>query len=97
MATTTAVSIAAGAAWTLVYTAAGTVSLKVQNRSPSKSCLIRVGASTTTSDDDDAAAEVLNPGEYRVIDLVNTDKVHARPIGNAGDVTAQGLTLVYRV
>lgn len=84
--TTTAVTAEAGDAWTLAYTAAGTITVYVQNRSPGGDLLVRCGASTATDDDPDAAAEILYAREGRSIALASGDKVHVRPTG-ASDVS----------
>lgn len=75
------VTAAAGDVWTLAYTAAGTVTLTMQNRSPGGDLLIRVGAATATSDAAGAGAESLYPRESRAIPLSSGDKVHVRPVG----------------
>lgn len=91
MATTTSVavpvSVAPSAIWTLIYTAAGTVNLVIQNRSNSEEMLVRVGSATAADDSADAAAEFLYPRESRTFALVSGDKVHARPL-SSGPTTA---------
>ena len=77
------VTAEAGDAWTLAYTAGGTVTLTMQNRSPGGDLLVRVGASTATSDAAGAGAEVLYPREVRSIPLSSGDKVHVRPTGES--------------
>lgn len=79
----TLVTAAAGDAWTLAYTAAGTVTLYVQNRSHSRDLLVRIGASTATSDSADAPADLMLPNESRAFPLVTGEKVHVRPQGAA--------------
>lgn len=78
MATTTEVTATANGAWVLAYTAAGAVTLFIQNRAPGNDLLVRVGSATATSDSADAAAEVLYPRESRSITLATGDKVHIR-------------------
>ena len=78
MATTSSVAVPAGDVWTLLYTAAGTVTLFVQNMSNDTDLLVRVGSATATSDSAQAAAEQLYSYEGRSIALVSGDKVHAR-------------------
>lgn len=80
MATTTSVSVPTGDTWTLLYTAAGTVTLHVQSRAPAGDLLVRVGSATATSDSPDDPAEMLNPREMRAIPLASGDKVHARTL-----------------
>lgn len=72
------VPVPAGDAWTLVYTAAGAVTLFLQNRSSSVDLLIRISASATTGDATTAAAEILFARDDRSIPLASGDKVYAR-------------------
>ena len=91
MATTTAVSAAAGDAWTLAYTAAAAVTIALQCRSSGGDLLVRIGSATATTDAPGAAAEVLYPRELRSITLASGDKVHVRPSGpDAVAVTVRG-------
>lgn len=80
MASTTNVTAVAGAAWTLAYTAAGAVTIGVQNRHKNSEVLVRVGASAATGDSPDASALLLFPNEYRTLTLANGDKVFTRPL-----------------
>lgn len=89
------VTAAAGATWTLAYTASGTVTLYVQNRSTSLDLLVRIGASTATSDSADAPADLMMPNEVRAFPLVSGEKVHVRPRGEVG--AAQSAPVVLRV
>ena len=93
---TTSLAAAAGE-WTAVYTASGTVTLYLQNRSTSLGLLVRVNASGNVSDGLDEAAEVMNPGESRAFPVVSGDKVFARPNCAADNVTAQAVTVIKRV
>ncbi len=78
MASTTNVTAAAGAAWTLAYTASGTVTIGLQNRHTNSNVLVRVGASAAVGDSPDAAAMLLFPNEYRPLSIVSGDKVFVR-------------------
>lgn len=78
------VSDGASAIWTLIYTAGGTITLSVHNRTPNVDMLIRVnGSSGAASDSADAAAEGLNPGATMSMTLANGDKVFAKPRSDA--------------
>lgn len=84
------VSDGGSAIWTSIYTAAGTVTLSVHNRSPNVDLMVRVnGASTAASDSADAAAELLRPYGTMSLALVSGDKVFAMPLSAsmAGRVT----------
>jgi hypothetical protein len=94
---TSSVTAAADGTWTAVYTAAGTVTLNLQNRSTSLGLLVFVDASGTTGDSLDKAAEHLNPGEFRSFPVVSGDKVFARPAITAGSVLAQPVLIIKRV
>ncbi len=83
MATTSAVDVAAGDEWTLAYTAAGTVTLNVQNRHPGTNLLIRVGASAAADDAPGSPAESVSSGDGRSIILAAGDKVYLRSRGAA--------------
>lgn len=94
---TTAITCAADGTWTAVYTAAGTVTVYLQNRSPSLGLLVRVDASGTTGDSVDAAAELLMPNESRAFPIVSGDKIFARPNYNPTGVDGQAVTVIRRV
>jgi hypothetical protein len=81
MATTTAVTAAAGA-WTLAYTAAGTVSGIVQPVQGRFHIMMRIGASAVIGDALTAAAELVTAGEARQVTLASGDKVFVRPVGD---------------
>jgi len=85
MTTSTKVAVPKGAAWTSVYTAGGTVTIGIQNRSVNASVLIRIDATATANDAIDAAAEQLFPLEFRSIPLANGDKVFARSLASDCD------------
>lgn len=77
-----AVAVPAGDAWTLLYTAAGAVTVHVQAKAPTNGLLVRVGSGTATSDSADASAEYLNPRAPAVAFVLATgDKIHARADG----------------
>lgn len=80
--TTSKVSVPAGDAWTLLYTAGATVTVYVQAKSPVGGLLVRCGASTATSDAADSAAEFVNARQQPLaIVLASGDKIHARSDG----------------
>ena len=75
MASTTFVSAPAGATWTLVYTAAGAVTIGLQNRHSSADMLIRIGSGAAVGDSPDAAARRMFPNEFWGPTLATGDKV----------------------
>jgi|GEM_PF-5544827 len=76
------VPVPAGDAWTLLYTAAGNVTVYVQAKSPAGGLLVRAGSGTATSDAANAAAEFLNARAPAVAFVLATgDKLHARSDG----------------
>lgn len=84
------VSDGASAIWTSLYTAAGTVTLNVHNRSHNVQLLVRVnGASTAAGDSADAAAELLQCGATMAIALVSGDKVFAKPFDDRTGVSGR--------
>ena len=67
--------------WTLIYTAAGTVTLNIQNRHPQADLMVRVnGSSGAATDAKDAAAELLRPFDRMSMTLASGDKVLARTV-----------------
>lgn len=75
----TTTSLPAGA-WTSLYTAAGAVTITLQNQSPASDLMIRIATGATTGDALTAAADVLRPFEHRSATLANGDVVMARPV-----------------
>jgi hypothetical protein len=70
---------AGGPNWTLIYTAAGTVTANVHKRTPDADVLVRLnGSAGTTGDSLNAAAEVLHPGVTLALSLASGDLVFAR-------------------
>lgn len=91
MTATTAVA-APASAWTLVYTAAGTVKVAVANNSPSVSLRVRIGSAAVVGDPETAGHLFVHPLDNIVLDsLVSTDKIYVRPIGpDAGACSVWG-------
>lgn len=84
------VSDGASAIWTVIYTAAGSVTLSLHNRSENVDLLIRCnGASGAANDAKDSPAEILLPRATMAITLATGDKVLAKPLRDdmAGRVT----------
>lgn len=82
MAAMTNVAVPAGTAWTLIYTAAGTVTITVQPRVPNGDVWVRVdGSSGATSDDPNSPAMLLRPYDRLSMTLATGDKVYALPQG----------------
>lgn len=66
--------------WTLVYTAAGAVTITMQNTTPSCDLLVRIGTAAVVGDPLTSAADRLHPFEHRSgVVLASGDKVFARP------------------
>lgn len=83
----TDVTVAAGQ-WTSAYTAAGNVTVKVQNKSKADAIRVRAGASVATSDGLDAAHMVLMPGKIESFTLVASDKILLTPHRSTGITNA---------
>jgi hypothetical protein len=69
----------AGPAWTLIFSAAATVTCNVHNRTPDSDVLVRLnGSAGLATDPLDAAAEALHPLATVALSLVSGDLVFAR-------------------
>lgn len=84
---------AASGSWTLAYTAAGAVTITLQNRSTANDVLVRIGPSTATSDAVNAAAEVLYARQSLAVTLANGDKVHVRSANEDASATPARVTV----
>jgi hypothetical protein len=87
---------AGGPNWVLIYTAAGSVTANIHNRTPDSPVLVRLnGSSGTVNDPLDAPAEQLNPFATIALSLVSGDLVYARlananaALGISGRVTVR--------
>lgn len=78
MSTMTTTDVPAGE-WTVIYTAAGTVTIAVQNQTPSSTLKIRVDASASTGDATTAPHDVLQPFQIVSYALASGDVVMACP------------------
>lgn len=85
MPTTTKAAVPAGDAWTLIYAAAGDVTISLQNQSPFGDLLVRVGANAASDDTPDSAAEVLYQRERVSITLATDDYVFCRTLSSDCD------------
>lgn len=70
--------------WTLIYTAAGAVTLTAQNLSKASEIKLRIGSTVGIGDALTAAADVLQPMERASITLATGDKIMARPVSDNG-------------
>lgn len=66
--------------WTLLYTAAGAVTVTLQNLSKASEIAVRVGASAVVGDALTAAADIMQPMAHRDFVLATGDKIFARPV-----------------
>lgn len=73
--------VAESGEWTLVYTAAGTVTVYLTNLSTHMGLKVRVGASASISDADDAPADFVEPLKRQAYPLVNGDKLLVQSAG----------------
>lgn len=80
MTTMTTTSLPAGQ-WTLLYTAAGAVTVTVQSLTPASDLRLRIGSAVDASADAlTAAADILRPFEHREVTLAILDKIIACPM-----------------
>lgn len=70
-------------AWTSLYTAAGAVTITVQNLSKATEIRLRIASGATTGDAATAAADVLQPMERGSFTLATGDVVMARPVSDS--------------
>jgi hypothetical protein len=83
--------------WTLIYTATGTYTLNIHNRTPSMGMRIRVnGSSGAVTDALTSPYEVLMPFASMQMPLVSGDLVYATPndVGVPGAAAASGTVIV---
>lgn len=72
--------------WLLIYTASGSITAYLTNRSTTMGLRVRVGSDATIDDADDAPADFVAPLQRQAYPLANGDKVMVR---SAGAVAAE--------
>lgn len=78
---------APAAAWTLVYTAAGAVTINAHNPSNSTKLRVRIGAAVVIGDALTSASIILQCEDTKPYTLAIGDKVMVQPVGaDAGSV-----------
>jgi hypothetical protein len=81
--TKTAVNVGA---WTVLYTAAGSVTFSLQNLDGATPLKVRIGASVVVGDSLEAAADVLLPLDWRQYSLVATEVVMVQPVRSSSSI-----------
>jgi hypothetical protein len=86
---------AGGPNWVLVYTAAGTVTANVHNRTPDSDILVRLNSNAGTVNDAlDASAELVHPGATVALSLATGDLLYARLVNANAALQISGRVIV---
>lgn len=96
MATMTKTAVNVGA-WTVVYTAAGAITITLQNLDGATPMKVRIGTAVVVGDSLEAAADVLLPLDLRAYTLAISEVVMVQPVRSSSSIAVGPATAAVNV